>query len=313
MKKLYIISILTFLVTPLLSQEESKLTPLDIPDQVIYGRSENYASGGVKSDPNKPEILSKALLDSLNDIEKKISPLLPLDPLPSALVIEEKKRRFIKGSFGNYITPEIEGGYSFDINSLKLYSRANVELSDGHMKNAEYSKISLGLMSNYIADSKFWLFGGSNTRSSIDLKNNRYNNYGSSSYTAINNFGLDLRFKTEGKSSGVDFITDFGANLERIDHDTNSAQENGVFASFSTATNNEGIDYLSNFLIDLSNYRGSDISFIGAMGGIVFKEETFDLEVKGGLQTANTFVWKEEICFKSVGRLPRLYIQIVLV
>ena len=176
MRKLLLILLI---ISPLYSQEEENKSeePFDLPETIIYGKDIITVKSTYKKFPSNTPGLSKTELDSLNSLEKHQSMLLPREDLQSSFINNYNENGFLQGELGRFTSAKVDFGSSFNIDEFKLFTLAGLDLSTGHTNNADYSRFYGELNSEYIADKKFFIFGGSKTNSNVRLDFNRYNNY----------------------------------------------------------------------------------------------------------------------------------------
>ena len=179
MKVLILIILFNFgFVLNLLSQQKEvkeEQKPVDLPEAIIYGTDYLNVKSGFKRKPSNVPKLSVSELDSLNSLEKIRPSVLPVSTLPTESVTPIHEKGYVQADVGSFITSNIEAGYVASIEDFDLYLKGNFDQSRGHIANGEYTKLNADFYSDYIADPKFFIFGGSKTRTNMRFQNFRYN------------------------------------------------------------------------------------------------------------------------------------------
>jgi hypothetical protein len=75
-------------------------------------------------------------------------------------------------------SPEATVGYRFFADKFDIFASLGGAFSQGDAMYSENNKLFFDLRTNYIADEKFFIFGGSNTHTNIFLNIQNYNFYG---------------------------------------------------------------------------------------------------------------------------------------
>ncbi|HCN05458.1 MAG TPA: hypothetical protein DIS79_07540 [Bacteroidetes bacterium] len=152
--------------------------PIELPEFIVTGKERVDIPGGAKQAPVRPPLLSASALDSLNPTLKQPLPPLP----PRQLPLPERSLLFrpgyVEASFGNYVTPNVLAGYSFEAGGYRIDAAGAFEASQGWIENADYSKFDIRLLSSYVAPEKFIFFGGSTTEVDLSLGNRSYRLFG---------------------------------------------------------------------------------------------------------------------------------------
>jgi|GEM_PF-4207397 len=185
--------------------EQTPNEPFNLPNTIIYGTQENKIASLEKRLPELEYKLADNILDSINSLEKQTPILLPLPPLPNEIPRPDDKTGYLQGSLGSFVTPRAEAGLGFSLGRFDMYLDGSVELSDGHLDEAGYSKFFARLESDYVAEDKFWIFGGSETKTTISVGNNNYNNFAADSAQNISVLDLKGDIFTDGSYEGYLF------------------------------------------------------------------------------------------------------------
>lgn len=151
--------------------------PIELPEFIVTGKDRVDIPASSKQAPSKPPVLKGARLDSLNDLEKQPMPALPTDPLPMLRRPGLFHPGYVQATMGQYITPAVAAGYSFTTGGYRIDLHGDVELSDGHRSNADYSKLDVRALSTYVAPAKFIVFGGSTTEADVRLRRRAYQHF----------------------------------------------------------------------------------------------------------------------------------------
>ncbi len=272
----------------LLAQEESDKQPLELPNYVIEGRGQINVRSGVKRYPSAIEKLTATELDSINSLQKEQTILLPPKPLHNKIFTVNKKAGFIKGLFGSYITPEIEGGYNFAIDNYKMFADIKMDMSNGDPNNSGYFKIFGGLNSEYLAPDKFFIFGGSITNSKLNLIYNNYNLYAVNKAPNRSLFNMLIAANSKGNFEGYDFHTGGHYSLMTMSTEGNSITDNGLNAYL--LFNNHWKTFLvgGGVLIDYHSLSGNSMSFLELSANGQYHLDKYVFDAKAGLQFGNT-------------------------
>lgn len=289
MKK-YILLIFVLSAIGLFAQESEKpvaTEPIDLPNFIIRGDLQLDVNSGFKQDPSNPLPLSLRELDSLNSLEKM--PIKPLNPpsLPVDIGIAKPADAYVRGQFGRYATASIGAGIGSKIGGYDLYASGGYENSTGHVQNSDYSKIDFKFTSDFIAPEKFFIFGGSRTRTEVNFTGKDYSLYGSpiALERSIRNFGVNIdvdgSFKEVNFNAGVGF-DGFGLKTDGM----NTADNNYIgYLKLDRLWNNFFI--AGNLLLDMHSLRSNSAQFIQLDGAISVLSEKLTLTGNAGLQVAS--------------------------
>ncbi|GAB1371092.1 hypothetical protein MASR1M45_11540 [Candidatus Kapaibacterium sp.] len=289
MKKIVIFLVL-FSAVNLLAQEskkeQSSPEPLELPNFIIQGTLQLNVNSGVKQNPERPKTLTDAELDSLNSLEKQSSQSFPVEQLTLNTIERNVKDGFVKAQFGRFTTAQIDAGYEFDIANYGIYSQIGYEMSDGHLSNADFSKFNLKLSSDYIAPQKFFIFGGSRTRTQIDFNTNSYKLFANP--TALNRTtnNFSAKVDVDGNYQGFKFETGAGFNgYQLITNDFKNA-DNNLFGYLKMHNIWNNFQVAGNLLIDLHTLRGQATNFIQLDASLSIFSQDISLTGGAGLQWA---------------------------
>ncbi len=195
------------------SKKENEQQPLQLPEIIIRGRESLSIRGGRKAAPRSIPRLQQRELDQLNSLEKLAPPLMPPAALPMLSTEQSPWKGFLQGSLGMYLTADVLAGLSAQLDGYSLYARGGLQLSNGHVDDAGYSRIHAGLRSDYVAPQKFWIFGGSRTVANLNIERQDYNLYALDSAEARGVTLVDFDVDTHGSSGGMDFNLGFGMDV----------------------------------------------------------------------------------------------------
>lgn len=282
------------------TQETSK--PVELPNFIIEGVEQLNVRSGIKQMPTKTQSLSSIELDSLNSLEKHTAVLIAPDPLPSRSISRIFPKGYAKGSLGLYATPQLDFGIGQKVKGYELYANGGIEASSGDVKRSDFMKFYLKGYSDYIAPDKFWIFGGSRTRTSVFLKSQSYNLYAEplslaeSSYydRAALNFGVNL--ETEGSYENVVFNTGFRISSLQLSADKKAAAyqpsrkafDNGYqgFLNVRSLWNNYLVS--GEVLLDFHSVRTNPTNFLQVAGSASYFTQDFTIKGTLGFQSAVT-------------------------
>jgi hypothetical protein len=275
-------------------KEESGTEPLELPNFIIRGIEQLNVRTGIKQFPDKPRALTKSQLDSLNCLEKQQPALMPAPDQPKEIIKKDFRRGYIKGGFGSFVTGKLGGAYSTGTAGYEFYLRGDMEHSGGHVENSRYDKFMIDLASDYIAPEKYWIFGGSRTRSRIKLFNRNFNLYASPQLEQRNITDIDVGVDVEGNYEGFKF--DLGGAFESTMLATfdRTGKENSINGYLDVANTWRDFILGGGIHVDLRSISGRFGGEDGAMANFIqidghgaYTTGNTTLRVKAGFQLAN--------------------------
>jgi len=294
----YFVIILFFTVNLLNSQQNQPVPgtsskPLELPNFIIEGKEQVDVRSGIKQFPEKPMAMSQDNLDSLNSLEKQQSLLLPPQPLPNKILNSEYQKGYAIAGIGRYAFANLEAGYEYNLNDYTFFGNTGLDYGGEHVSNSGFNKFYLNLYSDYIAPDKFFIFGGSKTRTFLKLNNSNFNLYAVENPTKRNLFDFNLGIESDGNYSNLIFST--GASfhtLQLSDFLTDSLDAKGFdnLISGFVMIKNLGHDYElgGKAKAELENVRGNTTNYFeaGLFGNYIIGKITVNLE--GALQFGAT-------------------------
>lgn len=308
MKKyiLILICFVSYLPSLFSQQDKDNTKPLELPAFIIEGVEQLNIRSGMKQAPAKPMPLDVKDLDSLNTYDKQAPALLEVDELPTHYVTKKFSKGFIKGNYGLFNTPSIEGAYQFDLANFDIYAKAGFEHSSGDAQYSDYNKFFIDINSDYIADDKFFIFGGSRTHTGLLFNTKSYNLYGfnkdhkyyidkSSDYFDRNATQFKLNIASEGTYENALFNVGANINISKFTNDKLIRQYT-ISDAFSHNYLRGYIDiknYWKNFLIggnillDFENLDANSINFYQAVGTVSYFNKDISTIAKVGFQFAD--------------------------
>ncbi|PKL85336.1 MAG: hypothetical protein CVV22_08715 [Ignavibacteriae bacterium HGW-Ignavibacteriae-1] len=288
MKKYILIFVISTL--GLVAQESEKPTttePIDLPTFIIRGDLQLDVNAGIKQDPSNPIPLTVGELDSLNSLDKM--PIKALNPpsLPVDVGIAVPADAFVKGQFGRYATAAIGAGGGIKINGYDLYATGNFENSTGHVKNSEYSKLDFKLTSDFIAPEKFFIFGGSRTRTEVNFISRDFMLYGSTLGLErdIKNFGVNV--DVDGTFSELNFNAGAGFDGFGMKTDGISTADNNYFGYLRLDRLWNNFFVSANLYVDMHNLRSNSAQFIQLDGEMSLLTNKLTMTGAVGFQIAS--------------------------
>jgi hypothetical protein len=193
--------------------------PIELPNFIIEGKEQLNVKTGTKQAPDKPSVMSKEQLDSLNSLEKQQSQLLPPEPLPLKVINTEYDRGYLNASIGRYLITDFEVGYGFELKDYSFFANAGFDHSNGHISNSDFNRVHINLFSDYIAPDKFFIFGGSKTRTNLKFNNSNYKLYANNFPVERQVMNLNLGLQSDGSYKGFIFST--GAKFHSLQMSNN--------------------------------------------------------------------------------------------
>lgn len=294
------ILLLLAITISLTAQEQQSETPepLELPNFIITGVEQLNVQSGIKQIPRVKTTLTPNLLDSLNSMEKQqFQYLQPVD-LKYEAINQNYKRGFLRGDFGSFATLDLEGGYGFNKGGYELYGTGGFTNSNGWEADAEYTKADLKLSSDYIAPEKYYIFGGSRTRTMLDFDYNSFNLYGVNDISEQNisqawareSAKLGLSVDVEGSFEGFTYNTGAGYNTLQLMSNNTNAFDNQLFAYIGAQNLWRNYKVKGNLSLDFHDVRGSGMQFIQLDGAAEYLNDKISLNAMAGLQIANNYM-----------------------
>ncbi len=283
-----ILILLLVLVSYAFSQEQKPKSnePFEIPNAIIYGDATLNVASGVKSLPNKMNPLSQKELDSINNLDKQQSALIPKQQLSNAIYSRNVSNNIINGSFGRFTTAELNGSFAFDLSDYKLNIIAGLDYSDGHLTNANYAKANLLALSEYIAPDKFWIFGGSKTRTKLKVDFNNYNNFANIEKVSLSSNRFEFDINTIGKTNGFDFSTFLKVRNTAFDAYTLNRNELNLQGKLEFLNPFGDYEIKGAINLELNSFATKSANLIEAIGGFAWTKDKIKLNSEIGIQLA---------------------------
>lgn len=276
-------------------KKEQSSQPLELPNYVIEGVERLNVRSGIKQPPVNTFPLDNNMLDSLNSLEKKQVIALPMEALPTKVVDTEFSNGYLQASYGIFNTAEAEASLGFDVGGYDIYLNAGIEASDGDQKNSDYSKIYAKAFSDYIADDKFYIFGGSKTRTMIDVAAYDYNLYGfnygilpaaEQDIFSKKMYDLKARVDNEGAFKSVMFKTGVGFETVQLAGSPVKSFDNSLNGYIRLQSYLKNFLIAGNFSLDLRNASGNTTNFTSIDGSLEYFNRTITIRANGGFQFA---------------------------
>ena len=275
--------------------------PLELPAFIIEGIEQHNLRSSIKQMPTRPSVLTQSELDSLNTFEKQQPTLIPAEELPSHYVTKPFSKGYVKGSYGLFNTPEIAAGYGFYLDRFDIFANVGFQLSEGDADNSEHNKFFVDISSTYIAEDKFFIFGGSNTRTGILINSQDYNFYARSDRPKNTNY-FDRNLSqgkfyviSDGAHENVLFSVGGSANYIKAANNSNARRyvigsdlTNYFVNGFLTVRN-----YWKNFLLggninlNFEDVGGNSLNYYQFDGSASYFDENISILAKAGFQIAN--------------------------
>jgi len=286
MKLLILLLVVTVSLKAQTPEEQPSNAPFDLPNAIIYGNATLNVGSSIKRFPNPKATLNKAELDSINSLEKQQSLLLPMSDMPRQIIRNDFKDGFLRAGLGMFLTPVVDAGVGFDVGEYKLYANANVDLSAGHLDNAEYSKLKFAVSSDYIAPDKFFIFGGSKTRTKIQVLENKYNTFAALDPEARTLTGANIDIDVDGNYAGYLFNTGLNTRLYSLETLDGFGKNNGL-GGWLEIYNPAGIVPWTVLLTSDFDYINTVATrFLQGIGKIEYGSDQFNTKLSLGFQNA---------------------------
>ncbi len=289
-------------------EEKQEATPLELPNFVIVGKEEFNMSIGAKERPKSPLALDADYLDSLNSFEKQTVIPIPPEFFPNDVFNNDYKHGFFRADFGRFMSADVEAGYGFNVAGYELYANAGVDMSNGHTDKADYINAKAKVSSDFIAPMKYFLFGGSRTRTSVSFDAMNYNLYGSENEDFIANgnynrdvIDIDLNVHSDGNYEGVQFKTGAGFRTLNVMSKKDDASENSLKAYLKAQKYWNNFYLGGNLDFDIASLSGDGVTFIQADGSTKYMSSKFSINATAGFQYAGTTVKEDRGGFLLAG------------
>jgi len=307
-KKINFFAILLVCLPTILFSSQETTRPLELPAFIIEGVEQHNIRSSIKQMPRKTTPLTQHELDSLNTFEKQQPTLLPIEKLPAHYIQTTYTEGFLKASYGLFNSPEFAAGYRFFADRFDIFATVGFAFSDGDALFSNNNKLFLDLRSNYIADEKFFIFGGSNTHTNLFLNTQNFNFYGygvnplstKEIYPDKDYYDRTLtqaKFEVESEGNYDNFLFSVGgkANYISASHNTTALHlltdniSNYYARGFLNVKN-----YWRNFLvggninINLENANGFNQNYFQVDGSASYFDNSISILLKGGFQAANS-------------------------
>ncbi len=273
---------------PAKNAPQQTIEPVDLPTIFVKGQLLLNVNSGAKQDPEKPLRLTMEQLDSLNSLEKQQSLPIQIEAIPISLLKSDYKKGYLNADIGRFAVGTLNAGYGLNIEGYELFARGGIDFSDGHLNNAEYSKIYAKLSSDYIAPQKFFIFGGSRTKTELEYKNNKYKLYSVANplERTVHNFDVDI--DVDGNYSGVRFQTGFGFEALQLNTGDYSAANNNIMGFLKLHKLWNKFLLAGNLLLDFNYLRDNAANFIQIDGSAQWIESNISVNINGGFQLAGS-------------------------
>jgi hypothetical protein len=289
MKKFFILILISISQAPGLWAQESTKSNLELPPVIVEDKSgQLQVRAGSKKDPNKTGGLSAKDLDSLNSLDKEKSFLLAAKKLPDQIRHETFRDGFLRAGYGRFNTPGVDFGYSFKTgvtDEYDFYVNGGVDISDGEIKNSDYSKIYANLTNVYIAPDKFWVFGGSRTKTALHFDKSESKLYAVDSAPPTRDIlNINLTMDSDGYYSGVKFETGLGLKTMNLGSGTAKAFDNSVNGYLNIKGYAGDLELGGKVMADVHSVRGDGVYFAQGLAVINYFVPKVSLVLNGGFQ-----------------------------
>lgn len=286
------ICLVIFLVatSKLLSQTASQ--PLELPNFIIEGKEQIDIQIGTKQIPSYSTFLERSAIDSLVIIGKPRNYIIFPTKFPNSIVSKTFPDGFVIGKVGSFLSVAVDGGYRTNFKGYDIFTFGKIDASKGHVVNANYTKLHLGLQTDYLAPEKFYIFGGSKTTTNIDFDFKNYRLFALTDAPSRNQIGLFAKIASIGEFEGFDFQT--GAKLSTVNQTGagNSISENtlGGFLEVSTKSYSNPIG--GRVSLDFRSFENNSTNFFELYGFTKLNVSDIIIEPHLGLQFAQSSTGK---------------------
>lgn len=296
-----------FMLVPLAAQQQPQPAqpnqPIELPEIIVQGRSRVDIPGGSKQAPARPPLLTAALLDSLNPIEKIPLPSLPEAPWPSYAQPFTSWPGWVSAGIGNYLTPMLAGGYSFETGGYLIDVMADLESSSGWTPNSEYTTFNVGALSTYVAPEKFLFFGGSTTIVDVGLGNRSYNLFARADAASRSSTGIHAGVQTEGSNDGLQYNGGIEWATTSMSTAGNSVSDNHLEGALELMQQWRTFDVGGRVDVRLRGFGGNSYPFTSLLARGAYQDETIMASATAGPQWATSTQAEDRFGFAVRGEL----------
>jgi len=268
-------------------EQTTKSEPLELPNFIIQGKLQLDVATGIKQDPSKPKSLDAGLLDSVNSLDKQPSILINTNEIIPQSYKQNIANGYLGANFGRYSTGNIYGAFNSNLEGYNVDLNGDFDFGSGHLDKANFTGANLQLTSDYIAPLKFFIFGGSRTRTNIEYHNRNYWLYSNPTNPAertANHFIANIN--VDGNYAGFKFNTGIGfSGLQFSANEINTA-DNNFKAFLKIHRYFDKLLLAGNIILDLHSIAGASANFIQFDGEISLLTADISLRGNAGLQMA---------------------------
>lgn len=289
MRLLTVVAMYLASITLAWSQTQSPAQPIELPEFIVTGKEQVGVPGASKQSPHKPPILAKTTLDSLNPVEKLPLPTLPGTPFPKYQQQLPYYPGWVDVEIGNYLTPSIIAGYSFETAGYLFDAAGQFETSRGWQPGSEYTLGSLNLRSTYLAPEDYVVFGGSLTTVDAGLSSKNYSLYARPTAPSRSQVSLSAAVNNAGHWNDIAFNTSVQYNNTSIADSSRASNVNqDLQAALELVRRGTAFDLGGVAHIRYSEYRGHSYPQfeLGVVGASANSAVALSGSLKG--QLANT-------------------------
>lgn len=284
-KFLWVILIFLF-AKQVFSQTASQ--PLELPNFIIEGKEQIDVQVGTKQIPSFSTYLDRSFMDSLIIVGKPRNYIIFPVTFPNTFISKNFPDAFIIGNFGSFLSANILAGYKFSYKGYEVYPYANFNFSNGHLDNANYTKFSIGVQTDYLAPEKFYIFGGSKTTTKVNLDFKNYKLYALTEAPSRTQLVFDAKISSTGNFEGFDFETGASLNSANQSGAGNSLGEN-TLSGFLEIKNREQPNQLGGRIsLDFRSFENSSANFFELYGFAKFQADNIKIEPSLGFQLAKS-------------------------
>jgi hypothetical protein len=171
----------------------------------------------------------------------------------------------VLAEFGNYITPQVEAGYSGRVGDYLVDVAGNVEASSGWLEGAQYLQGGVSARSTYVAPDKFLVFGGSTTTVDAGVNTRNYKVFAARGMPDRSVLSLNAGLETTGAYEGVGFNAGLAwRNTAITDSTAASYADGGLFGTASVGSKWGSINVGADVDLRLPAFRGNAYPYTAA-------------------------------------------------
>ncbi|MEJ5287578.1 MAG: hypothetical protein CH6_0473 [Candidatus Kapaibacterium sp.] len=262
--------------------------PLELPNFIIEGKEQIDVQVGTKQIPSYSTLLERNAIDSLIIVGKPRNYIVFPTKFPNTIISKSFPDGYLIGNVGSFLTLNANAGYRTNIKGYDVFSFGAINASKGHVENADYLKLQLGLQTDYIAPEKFYIFGGSKTTTNVDFDFKSYKLYALTDPPSRNLLSFNAKIVSIGDFEGYAFET--GAKLGTANQSGagNGIGENCLGGFLKVVNKSYSNNIGGKISLDFRSFENNSTNFFEFVGFAKFDLNDTKIEPSLGFQLARS-------------------------